>query len=120
MDWPCQYFTQGSTREKPIIDPTLQVVTPEELQLKVAYILLEATVGRGASLLSQIRRQYITIHTDQTGGKTARIRGNAKRKTMSGRSSDYRPLDVTIYGHFEVICSIMTDITGMAGKPPIV
>ena len=66
--------------------------------------------------------QYITINTDQvqTGGKTARIRGNAKKKTMSGRSSDYQPLDVTIYGHFEVICSKMTDKIGMAGIPLIV
>ena len=90
-------------------------MSPEELQLKVGYILLEATVGRGANLLSQIRRQYVTIQTDQTGGKTARIRGNAKRKTMQGRNSDYRPLDVTVYGHFEVILTLGCFFTVVQG-----
>ena len=43
----------------------------------------------------------MTIQTAADGTKTARIRGSAKRKTVQGRG-DYRPLDVTVYGHFEV------------------
>ena len=75
--------------------------SPEELQLRAAFIILQETVGRGAAILGQIRRRYVTIQTAADGTKTARIRGSAKRKTVQGRG-DYRPLDVTVYGHFEV------------------
>ena len=75
--------------------------SPEELQLRVAFMILQEMVGRGAAILAQIRRRYVTIITDAAGAKTVRIRGSAKRKTVQGRG-DYRPLDFTMYGHFEV------------------
>ena len=80
----------------------LQVVDPEELSLRVFLILLEHTVARGSTTPSQIRRSYISIQHDDKGRKIARILGNVHRKTMQGRSADYRPLDVTAFGELEV------------------
>ena len=78
------------------------MVDPEELSLRVFLILLEHTVARGSSTPSQIRRSYISIQHDEKGRKIVRILGNIRRKTMQGRSADYRPLDVTVFGELEV------------------
>ena len=78
------------------------MVDPEELSMRVFLILLEHTVARGSTTPSQIRRSYVTIQHDDKGRKIARILGNIRRKTMQGRSADYRPLDVTVFGELEV------------------
>ena len=75
---------------------------PEELYLRVFLILLEHTMARGNTTPSQIRRSYITIQHDKNGKKIARVLGNVRRKTMMGRSADYRLLDVKVFGNLEV------------------
>ena len=50
----------------------------------------------------QIHRSYLTIEHNNKGRKIARILGNVRRKTMQGRSADYRPLDVKVFGELEV------------------
>ena len=64
---------------------------------------MEATVCRGASLISQLRRSYIKIEYDEQGRKVVRIKGNASTKTMQGYSEGYKPLNVVINGNFEVM-----------------
>ena len=81
----------------------MQVLNPADLQLKVVVMLMEATVARGANLVSQLRRSYVKIEHDQLGRKVVRIKGNASTKTQQGYSEDYKALDVVINGHFEVI-----------------
>ena len=81
----------------------MQVPDPSDLQLKVVVMLMETTVARGASLVSQLRRSYVRIEHDELGRKVVRIKGNASTKTLQGYSEGYKPLDVVINGNFEVI-----------------
>lgn len=100
---------------------------PEELQLKAAYIVLEAGCGRGADMVSQVRRQYVSLTTDMEGRREVRIHGNVHRKTQQGRNATYKPLDVKINGQFEAskfnTCFIIQyhcagGRTGEAALPP--
>ena len=77
-------------------------VSPLDLQLKVGAILLQATVARGSDCVEQIRRSYVSIEVGKEGNKMAKIRGNVKKKTMQGRSSNFEPMNVTITGKEEV------------------
>ena len=83
------------------------MLNPADLQLKVVVMLMEATVARGANLVSQLRRSYVKIEHDQLGRKVVRIKGNASTKTLQGYSEGYKPLDVVINGNFEVITIII-------------
>ena len=73
-----------------------------DLQLKVGAILLETTVARGSDCPVQIRRSYVSIEVGKQGGKVAKLRGNVKKKTMQGRSSNFEPMDLTIAEKEEV------------------
>ena len=44
----------------------------------------------------------MSIEMGKQGEKVAKIRGNAKKKTMQGRSSNFEPMDVAISGKEEV------------------
>ena len=79
-----------------------QKASPVDLQLKVGAILLQATVARGSDCVEQIRRGYVSIAVGKEGDKVAKIRGNVKKKTMQGRSSNFEPMNVTITGTEEV------------------
>ena len=77
-------------------------MSPLDLQLKSGAILLQATVARGSDCPVQIRRSYVSIEMGKQGEKVAKIRGNVKKKTMQGRSSNFEPMDVAISGKEEV------------------
>ena len=70
--------------------------------MRVAAILLQATVARGSDCPLQIRRSYVSIEIGKKNEKVARIRGNVKKKTMQGRSSNFEPMNVVISGKEEV------------------
>ena len=70
--------------------------------MRVAAILLQATVARGSDCPLQIRRSYVSIEIGKKNEKVARIRGNVKKKTMQGRSSNFEPMNVLISGKEEV------------------
>ena len=63
---------------------------------------MEATVGRGVSLSSQIRRSFVKVEHDTKGRRYVRIHGYVIRKTMQGRSNNYAPLNEIVYGEMEV------------------
>ena len=73
-----------------------------DLQLRVGAILLEATVARGSDCVEQIRRSYVSIEKNREGEEVAKIRGNVKKKTMQGRSSNFEPMNLTINDEEEV------------------
>ena len=82
--------------------PLSEVPSPEDLQIRVATIILESTSGRGVNVVNQIRRSYVLLKNDSEGRPIVRIRGNVVQKTMRGRSADYKPIDKEIHGEFEV------------------
>ena len=74
----------------------MQVPDPSDLQLKVVVMLMEATVARGASLVSQLRRSYVRIEHDEMGRKVCgsrvtppprRCKGTARATSRSTSSS---------------------------------
>ena len=79
-----------------------KVEVPEDLQLIVGTALLEADVSRGTAVLKQIRREYISVQNDDGGKPMIVVKGNVRRKTMTGNSKVFKPLDFKIRGECEV------------------
>ena len=75
---------------------------PSHLCLIVGTALLEADIGRGTGVLSQIRRSYVRPSTDEDGHPIIAVKGNVTRKTNSGKSKHYKPMDFRIRGQQEV------------------
>ena len=65
-------------------------------------MLTDATCTRGVGALQHFRRSYIKIVQDDEGLEMVRLRGYVNTKNNQGRAVDYRPMDKTIYGQYEV------------------
>ena len=65
-------------------------------------VLTDATCTRGVGALRQVRRSYVKIVKDEKGLDVVRLRGYVNTKNNQGRAINYKPMDKTIYGQYEV------------------
>ena len=65
-------------------------------------MLTDATCTRGVGALQQIRRDYVKVVQDEKGLDVVRLRGYVNTKNNQGRAVNYKPMDKTIYGQYEV------------------
>ena len=65
-------------------------------------MLTDATCTRGVGALRQIRRSYVKVKKDDNGLDVVRLRGYVSSKNNQGRAVNYKPMDKTIYGQYEV------------------
>ena len=89
-------------RDKFLAQPVEEVSEPEDLLLIVGTALLEADMGRGTSVLLQIRRSFISVKADEEGKHFVAVKGNLRRKTNNGNSSKFKPMNFKISSELEV------------------
>ena len=67
-------------------------------------LCMEHDLTRGARVLRQIRRSFLRFQYYNDGKMTLNVKGVVKRKTMTGSSKLYEPMDFTVNGQLE--CAI--------------